>query len=207
MTGLDTDLMKKLQNGAFVRHIPGIYNSTWTDMFIETTYMWLGHGPAGVIGLATNWKQMVTWALSFATCGELSRDTRAMSNERQEAVHTHHKEETRASIETYQEDRLSICRTLTMCIDPLDDASHPDGALMNIVTGEVAHPDVTADDALSIGQSQMAVFKSGWPVSFYDKLSKVVVTMDSQKKHIQVGKEKVYDQELIYARVIGLLVS
>ncbi len=110
----------------------------------------------------------------------------------------------RARIEIDQEDRRSICRTLTMCIDPLDDASNPDGALMNIVTGEVAHPDVTADDALSIGQSQMAVFKSGWPVSFYDKLSKV---LDSQKKHIQVGKEKVYDQELIYARVIGLLVS
>ena len=30
-------MMKKLQYGAFVRHIPGIYNSTWKDMFIETS--------------------------------------------------------------------------------------------------------------------------------------------------------------------------
>ena len=38
-------LMKKLKNGAFVRHIPGItYNATWTDMLIESTYMRLGHG-------------------------------------------------------------------------------------------------------------------------------------------------------------------
>ena len=37
--------MKKLKDGAFVRHIPGTYNATWTDMLIESTYMRLGHGP------------------------------------------------------------------------------------------------------------------------------------------------------------------
>lgn len=31
--------------------------------------------------------------------------------------------------------------------------------------------------------------------------------MDVTKKHMLVGKERVYDQELIYARVIGLLAS
>ena len=31
--------------------------------------MRLGHGTAGAEGLATDWNQMVTWALSFATCG------------------------------------------------------------------------------------------------------------------------------------------
>ena len=38
MKGLDPVMMNKLQYGAFLRHIPGIYNSTWTEMFIETTY-------------------------------------------------------------------------------------------------------------------------------------------------------------------------
>ena len=47
-----------------------------------------------------------------------------------------------------------------MCIDPLDHTSHPDAALMNIFTGEVAHNDVTADGACSIGYSQMLKFKS-----------------------------------------------
>ena len=46
--------MKKLQGGAFVRYIPGLYIATWTDMFIESTYMRLGHGPMGAVGLATD---------------------------------------------------------------------------------------------------------------------------------------------------------
>ena len=69
MKGLDPVTMKKLQYGAFLRHIPGIYNSTWTDMFIETTYMRLGHGPSGAIGVATDYHQMAKWALSFALNG------------------------------------------------------------------------------------------------------------------------------------------
>ena len=48
---------------------PGIYNSTWTDMFIETTYMRLGHGPARTAGMATENNQMMKWALSFALSG------------------------------------------------------------------------------------------------------------------------------------------
>ena len=72
MKGLSPELMKKLNTGSFVRHIPGIYNSMWTDMLIETTYMHLGHGPSGAIGVATDYKQMVVWALSFALCGEMS---------------------------------------------------------------------------------------------------------------------------------------
>ena len=49
MKGLDPVMMKTLQYGAFMRHIPGIYYSTWTDMYIERTYMRLGYGPTGAI--------------------------------------------------------------------------------------------------------------------------------------------------------------
>ena len=55
MKGLNPEMMMKLQQCALVRHIPRIYNSTWTDMFIETTYMRLGHGPAGTTGVATDY--------------------------------------------------------------------------------------------------------------------------------------------------------
>ncbi|KAK2185337.1 hypothetical protein NP493_239g00006 [Ridgeia piscesae] len=88
-----------------------------------------------------------------------------------------------------------------------DHDSHPDGALMNIITGQIAHPDVNADDAVSLGQRAMSNFMAGWPGSFYDPLGKLVVTMDVMKKHVSVGKERVYDQELIDARVIGLLAN
>ena len=54
MKGLDPVMMKKLQYGAFVRYIPGIYNSTCTDMFIESTYLRLGHGPNGALGVVTH---------------------------------------------------------------------------------------------------------------------------------------------------------
>ena len=53
----------------------------------------------------------------------------------------------------------------------------------------------------------MENFKGGWPDSFCCPLGKLVVTMDVEKNHVLVGKERVtvYDRELIYARVIGLL--
>ena len=64
-------LGKVLREDFFLRHIPGVYNATWTDMFIETTYVWLGHGPAGAVGLSTDYDQMKKLALSFVLCGAL----------------------------------------------------------------------------------------------------------------------------------------
>ena len=79
---------------------------------------------------------------------------------------------------------------------------------MNIVTGQIAHPGVNVDNAVSRGRRAMENFKGGWPDSFYCSLGKLVVTMDVKKNHVLVGKKRVHDQELIYARVIiGLLAS
>ena len=130
-----------------------------------------------------------------------------MNDGQRVVIHTHHKEESQARIQNDNDDRCIIRSTLTMCIDPLNNASHPDDALLNIITGEVCPPDVNVDDALCIGKNQMTTFKSGWPTTFYDKLSKVVITMDSKKRHILVGQQKVYDQDFIYGRVLGMLVS
>ena len=49
--------------------------------------------------------------------------------------------------------------------------------------------------------------KGGWPDSFYCPPGMLVVTMDVTMNHVLVGKERAYDQEHIYARVIGLLAS
>ena len=64
-------------------------------MSIETTYMLLGQGPAGDVGVATDYQQMVKWALSFALGGEVSQNVRAMSNATQNTLHTHQKEESK----------------------------------------------------------------------------------------------------------------
>ena len=61
-------------------------------------------------------------------------------------------------------------------------------------------------NALYIGKNQMTKFKSGGQPLFL-KLSKVVITMDSKKRHILVGQDKVYDQDLIYGRIIRMLFS
>ena len=71
--GHDPVMMMKLQYGAFVHHIPGIYNSTWMDKFVETTYLWLGQGQTGDIGVATDYHHMVKWVLSFVLSGEISQ--------------------------------------------------------------------------------------------------------------------------------------
>ena len=93
MKSLDPQILRKMQTDAFVRQNPGIYNSTWTDMFIETMYMRLGQGPAGTAGLATENNQMVKWALSFTLSAELSQQTLAKSGHEIHSVQLHHKEE------------------------------------------------------------------------------------------------------------------
>ena len=146
---------------------------------------------------------MVKWALSFALSGELSRSVPFLSNTEQDSQHTRHKEEADGRMKTDQVDRQSLRDTLDVCIDLLEYASHPDGALMDIVTRGKWRTLVP----MQIMPSAIENVKGGWPDSFYCPPGKLVVTMDEKKNHVLVGKERVYDQELIYARVIGLLAS
>ena len=113
--------------------------------------------------MATDYHNMVKWALSFALCGDVSRSVRYLSNTEQDSQHTRHKEEAEGRIKTDQPDRQSLRDTLDVCVDPLEYASHPHGALMNIVTGQIAHPHVNADNAVSLGHRAMENFRGGWP--------------------------------------------
>ena len=118
------------------------------------------------------------------------RSVRSLSNTEQDSQHTRHKEEAERRTKTDQADRQSLCDTLDVCIDPLKYASHPYGALMNIVTGQIAHPDVNVDDAVSLGHRAIENFKGGWPYLFYCPLGKLVVTIDVKTNHVLVGKEE-----------------
>ena len=101
--------------------------------------------------MATDYHQMVKWALSFTLSGEVSQSVRSLSNTEQD---TSHKEEAEGRIKTDQADRQSLRDTLDVCIDSLEYASHPYGALMNIATGQIAHPD-NADNAVNLGHRAM----------------------------------------------------
>ena len=77
---------------------------------------------------------MVKWALSFALSGEVSQSIRSLSNTEQDIQHTRHKEDAEGRIKTDLADLQSLRDTLDVFIDPLEYASHPYGALMNIAT-------------------------------------------------------------------------
>ena len=51
---------------------------------------------------------------------------------------------------------------------------------------------------------QLKVFRASWPSGFYGTIKKEVVPF--YVKHILIGDEKVFDQKLIYARAVGLVV-
>ena len=57
---------------------------------------------------------------------------------------------------------------------------------MNIMTGQIVHPDDNADNALVLGQQAIKDFKSGWPGSFYDPLGKLIVPVDVKKSMCQL---------------------
>jgi len=47
-----------------------------------------------------------------------------------------------------------------------------------------------------------AQFLSHLPDNFYQPLKKEVVTMEVMKKCVKVGRDKVYDMEKLYARLL-----
>ena len=119
----------------------------------------------------------------------------------QEPIQLSHKEEQSSRIKTDQNDRSKIRSMLETCIHPLECATHPDGALMNIVTGEIAHPEANVADALQLGKQALILFRTRWPSSFHETLTKIIIPMDSKKKHIALGAHRIFDH------VIGLQAS
>ncbi len=66
-----------------------------------------------------------------------------------------------------------------------------------------SHPDVYADEAVMLGKRVMKDFRVGRPGSV--PVSKLAITEEMKLRHMLVVKERIYDQKLIYARVIDLL--
>lgn len=204
---LPHEVCKKLMHDCSLRVSEGVFNAIHTDQFIETTYMRLGHGPGGAKGLTINQKQMEVWALSFATCGEVTQNLKTMTNSAENQAVYHHKEESVQRIMGDKADRDSLRRYLSKIVDPLDPSSHPGGHLMNIVSGEIAPENVNVHEAISKGKEVIKKFKESWPSGFYQTISQPVITMDTTKKFVKIGEHRVYDQSFIYARIYGLMAS
>ena len=96
----------------------------------------------------------------------------------------------------YQQTK-SLRTALLSCINPMDPDTYLTGSLLNILSGQLAQPDVYVDRAFYIGTEQLMQLERLWPECFYN----------SQKASLTVGEHAIIDQEANYARVIGLGVS
>ena len=73
MEKLPEEVLKEFLQGHHVmRHKTGIWNSIWSDMFIETTFMRYSHGPGGIIGITLKPSTLERWALSLHVCSQLN---------------------------------------------------------------------------------------------------------------------------------------
>ena len=82
-----------LQEQHTMRHAASATNSTWSDMFIETTFMRYGHSQGSLTGITPNDNATQRWAISLHTCSSLISYIRAMRNQTPLTL-AHHKEET-----------------------------------------------------------------------------------------------------------------
>lgn len=207
MESLQEEQISKFMKGEHVmRHIPGLWNGIWSDMYIETTFMRYGHGPGGIIGITLKPETLKTWALGLHICSRLQQDVYSLTGDEEEATQEIHKEERKARIEADAADRDAIRKKLELCINPLDPDLHPP-SIVNIISGQIADGAVTVHDAVDIGKKKMTEYESGWPAGFHNTISKGVKTIADGKKHIKIGSKKLYDTTVIYSRVIGIQAS
>jgi len=203
----DEVLARFLKGEHVMRHKPGLWNGIWSDMYIETTFMRYGHGPGGLIGITLNQSALKRWALSLHICSRLIRDVSEMEDGSTESHEvTMHKEEMPARKKSDAVDRENIRAKLETCIDPLDTDDHPSG-IVNIISGRIGPDKVNVDEAVAVGRNQMLEYESTWPEGFHSTLSKKVMTMNVNKKQVQLGDASIFDTEVIFSRVMGLMAS
>ena len=190
-----------------LHHTAGLWNGEWSDMFLETTWMRRGHGPGGIIRSAENPQTMVTWVSSMDAVKTLTGDLKKGSDNEDGEVRQKHKEEFPGRISSDGADRRAIRLALASFIDPLNPDSHGNGSLLNIVSGNVANPEVNVDKEVEIGTSMLAEFEASWPEGFQAPISKRVTTFVEKKKRLNVGGRDIVDLEAIYNRVLVFLLA
>ena len=65
---------KFLKEEHVMRHVPGLWNGIWSDMFTETKFWRYGHGKRGIIGVTLKPETLLVWSLSLHICGRLEQD-------------------------------------------------------------------------------------------------------------------------------------
>lgn len=206
MEALPPEITEKFLRGQHtMRHTAGASNATWSDMYIESTFMRFGHSHGGLTGLTMNSNATKRWSLSLHSCSRLAHDIQAMRDNIQQPS-VYHKEESRAQIRSDAHDRQSLQKKLEHCIDPLDPTGHPK-ELFNIATGELASSTVNVDEALALGKQSAEAYEAKLPDGFHETISCPVTTMATKRKKTTLHgrSDPTFDTEVIFTRTIGLM--
>ena len=114
------------------------------------------------------------WALSRHICCKIESDMGEMEEEETGAtrVQLYHKKEAKATIQADAKDRAGLRRKLDYCIDPMDSKEHPEGSIVNIVSGKLAPASINVENAVMIGENMLEDYEKTWPEGFNSTISK-----------------------------------
>ena len=175
-----------LQEQHIMRHAASATNSTWSDMFIETTFMRYGHSQGGLTGITKNDNATQRWSISLHTYSSLISYITAMWNQMYQTL-AHYKEETPGKIQADAADRHKLREKLAQCTNSLDPNDHPP-ALFNIATGMLAEPSMNIHRALQIWTSSMNHLLTNCQSDFMTLLAAVASPFQ------QLGRQQNLDQ-------------
>ena len=116
MAKLPKNVLKIFMEGNHVmRHQLGLWNGIWSDMYIESTFMWYGHGPGGIIGITLKPSTLKRWAYGFHLRFQIKSDVVSLVDGNTDKVVDKHKEEGKSRIKADGSDRKNIHQKLSVC--------------------------------------------------------------------------------------------
>ena len=109
MEKLPNSLMDKFIRGEHVVYLKdGLFNGVWSDMAIESTYMKVGKGLDGIVGVTTNKRSLAIWSNSHHLCGQVLTEIKDISSKKMQVDSNVHKEESVSRIKSDEVDRCNI---------------------------------------------------------------------------------------------------
>ena len=124
MENIPGNVLNPLMKGEHVVRLQnGLWNAIWMDMAIESTYMGMGKGPLGLIGVTTQERTVKFWANDHNLCNELLSDLNILRNN-YNVDRAKHKYEGDGKIKAGQLDRKKLKNTLEKCVHPLSVYTH-----------------------------------------------------------------------------------
>lgn len=187
-----------------MKQAPGAANSTWSDMYIETTSMRYGHSQGGLTGITLNDNATQRWALGLHSCSRLLGDIASMRKHTPQSI-SRHKEESPGRMQADASDRRKLCEKLGQCIDPLNPEGHS-STLFNIVSEKMAESSVNVHNAVQIGVACMESYEHKLPEGFHDTLSSPIKTMAATRKCSKLGSDTTFDTD-IFSRTLAIMSS